>query len=352
MKVISQLTVAALASYATAASVNVFKRETPLSVKLTASGNSEVKVLVTNNGDKIVNLLSKGTFLDEKIPVEKVSIYSAGGSTKVPFEGIKIRLLTSGLSKDDFVALAAGESKELTVETAALHTLNDGGDFDVFAKGLLPFAEEGSTELAGAYNYESNKLTMSVDGALAATVSKAVVKRTVIGSSCTGAKLSAVRTALSNCARLASAAATSAAAGTKLQTYFKSTTTSVKNEVSGRLRAISSDCGGTGSKTTTNCNDPYNGCESNVLAYTVPAQNFITYCPLFFSDLPALSSTCHGQDQATTVLHEEAHAPAVYSPGTDDLGYGYAAATRLSTSQALNNADSFALYSNAIYLNC
>ena len=52
------------------------------------------------------------------------------------------------------------------------------------------------------------------------------------------------------------------------------------------------------------------------------------------------------QDQATTVLHEFAHAPGVYSPGTDDLGYGYAAATALTTAQALNNADSFALYAN------
>ena len=81
MKVFSQLSIAALASYATAASIDVNKRETPLSVQLSASGNTEVKVLVTNNGEKTVNLLSKGTFLDEQNPVEKVSIYSAGGST-------------------------------------------------------------------------------------------------------------------------------------------------------------------------------------------------------------------------------------------------------------------------------
>lgn len=80
MKVFSQLSVAALASYATAASVDVFKRETPLEVQLAAAGNSEVKVTVTNNGDKTLNLLSKGTFLDEQTPVEKVTMYSAGGS--------------------------------------------------------------------------------------------------------------------------------------------------------------------------------------------------------------------------------------------------------------------------------
>ncbi|KAH8724075.1 Deuterolysin metalloprotease family-domain-containing protein [Phaeosphaeriaceae sp. PMI808] len=346
MKVFGQLSIAALATYATAASIDVNKRDTPLSVKLAASGNSEVKVTLTNNGQKTLNLLSKGTFLDENNPVEKVSVYSAGGSTKVPFEGIKLRLLTSGLATEDFVTLKAGETKEITVETAALHSLNEGGNFDVFAKGVLPYAEEASTELSGTLDYESNKLTLSVDGTQAAAVAKAITKRTVVGSSCTGSKLSTVRTALSNCARFASAAASSASAGTKLNTYFKSTTSSTKNAVSGRLNAISRDCGGSASTTSTNCNDPFGGCSSNVLAYTVPSQNFITYCPIFFSQLPAVSSTCHGQDQATTVLHEEAHAPAVFSPGTDDLGYGFAAATRLSTSQALNNADSFALYAN------
>ena len=74
------MAVAALASFATAASVDVHKRETPLSIKLAASGNSEVRFTLTNNGGKTLNLLSKGTFLDERLPVEKVQMYAAGGS--------------------------------------------------------------------------------------------------------------------------------------------------------------------------------------------------------------------------------------------------------------------------------
>lgn len=349
-----QLSVAALAAVASAASVDVNKRDTPLSIKLESVGNSEVKIAVTNNGEKALNLLSKGTFLDEVAPVEKVQVYSAAGSTKIPFEGIKLRLLTTGLAAEDFVALKAGETKEITVEAAALHSLNDGGDFEVFASGLIPFAEENSTELSGTLPYDSEKLTITVDGAQAAQVTKALdlSKRTSVRSSCTGSKLTAIRTALSNCNRLATSAASAASAGTKLSTYFKSTATSTINTVSGRLTAIARDCGSTTATTTTNCDDQYSGCSSNVLAYTVPSTSYITYCPIFFSELPALTSTCHAQDQATTVLHEEAHANSVYSPGTDDLGYGYSAASRLTTAQALNNADSFALYANAIYVNC
>ena len=271
--------------------------------------------------------------------------------TEVPFEGIKIRLLTTGLTPDAFTPLAAGETKELTVETAALHTLNDGGVFDVFAAGSLPYAEADSTELVGTLAYESNKLSMNIDGALAAKVSKALDlrRRTAVSSDCTGSKLSAVRTALSNCVSLANAAASAARSGTKLSTYFRSTSSSVASTVAARLTAVAGDCGG-GSRTETHCTDQYQACSSNVLAYTAPAANFIAYCNLFFTALPALASTCHGQDQATTVLHETTHAPGVYSPGTDDYAYGYNNAIRLSTSQAVLNADSYALYANGEFL--
>jgi len=349
MKVLASL--AALIVLTSATAINVNKRDSPLSVKLEAAGNSEVKVVVKNNGDKALNLLSKGTFLDEELPVEKIKMFTA--DTVVPFEGIKLRLLTTGLTPDAFTQLAAGESKELVVEAAALHTLDKGGDFDVIAEGTIPFAEAGSTELVGELAYTSNTLHMSIDGAQAAKIEKAINlrKRTTVSSDCTGTKLSAVRTALSNCVSLANAAASAARAGTKLSTYFRSTSSSVANTVAARLSAVASDCGG-GSRTETHCQDVYQACSSNVLAYTAPSANFIAYCNLFFTALPALASSCHAQDQATTVLHEETHAPGVYSPGTDDLAYGYNAAIRLTSSQAVLNADSYALYANAINLNC
>lgn len=87
-------------------------------------------------------------------------------------------------------------------------------------------------------------------------------------------------------------------------------------------------------------------CEDNVLAYTIPSKNVIVNCPIFYSALTALTTTCHKQDQATTTLHEMTHAPGTYSPGTDDNGYGYAAATALTAAKALANADTYALYAN------
>lgn len=109
------------------------------------------------------------------------------------------------------------------------------------------------------------------------------------------------------------------------------------------LNKVVTECGSTTSGSTDyHCSDIYGGCSSNVLAYTVPSVGVIVNCPLYFSALPALTSSCHAQDQATTTLHEMTHAVC----GTDDLAYGYSAAVQLSASQSVNNADSYALYAN------
>ena len=136
------------------------------------------------------------------------------------------------------------------------------------------------------------------------------------------------------------------------------------------LTAVANECGSTSSGATDYyCTDVYGYCSSNVLAYTIPSNNIVVNCPIYYTAIrkwtfdkhsflvqywsrkfiAALTSTCHAQDQATTTLHEFTHAPGVYSPGTQDNGYGYSAATALSASRALANADSYALYANGMY---
>jgi deuterolysin len=261
------------------------------------------------------------------------------------------RIATSSLSEDSFKSIGAGETIEVEIELASLYDLSKSGKYNVLAQGVIEYAEGDSTALSGSVlSYSSNKLDIDVDAAKTAKIETAIQtlsKRAAIQSDCTGTKLSAIRTALSNCNRLATAA-TSGSAST-FQTYFKTTSSSTRSTVAARLRAVASDCAApSGGRTKTYCTDVYGGCESNVLAYTLPSQNYMAYCPLFFNDLPALTGQCHAQDQATTVLHEETHAPAVYSPGTQDNGYGYSAATSLSAARALANADSYALYANGM----
>ncbi|OQO12232.1 hypothetical protein B0A48_02873 [Cryoendolithus antarcticus] len=342
---------AAVAATVSATAVDLTKRASPLAVSLTSVSDTKVKIAVTNTGSEDYNLFYKGTFLDSDSPADKLVVSSA--AAVAPFNGVFQRMATHELSADVFKPLLAGQTLEEEVEIAELYELGADGEYSVAAIGAMPYAPLNSTSLSGkALPFSSNKLAINVEAAKAAAVpfvvDKMIAKRTTIQSDCTGSRLTAVRTGLSNCARLATAAATAASSGNaaKFSEYFKTTSSTTRNTVAARLRAVATDCSTSSTRTKTYCTDVYGGCSSNVLAYTVPSLNIIAYCPIFFSYLPALSGQCHAQDQATTILHEETHAPAVYSPGTNDNGYGYAAATSLSTSGAVNNADSYALYAN------
>ncbi|EKG20509.1 Peptidase M35 deuterolysin [Macrophomina phaseolina MS6] len=353
MKFFTGLSIAALASAASAVSLNLNKRDTPLDVKLEMVGNTEVKATVTNNGESAIKLFKTGSFLDTAA-VEKVEIYSA--ESRVGFEGVRLRTLTTGLSDDAFQSLAAGETIEVTFDVGTTHNLSSGGAFDLLSQGAIPYAEADSTEITGALSYISNKITANINGAEAEKVRRdfsAKVKRTALQSDCTSSRGTATRTALTNCRSLALRASSAAVSGssTKFSEYFKTTSSSTRSAVAATFSRAAAECGSTtGGASDYYCTDVYGYCESNVLAYTIPSQAIMVNCPLYYSALPALSSTCHAQDQATTTLHESTHLTSVQ--GTDDLGYGYSAATRLSTSQALNNADTYALYANAIYAGC
>lgn len=265
-----------------------------------------------------------------------------------------LRLATMDLHDDIFMPILSGQTIEREIDIAELYEIFLSDTYKVKAAGAFPYAPINSTALTDrALPFVSNTLVMDIDGAEAVKVEKALdrmhFKRTNVQNDCTGTKLDAVNTALRNCSELATAASTAAKSGSddRFQEYFKTTNSSVRQTVADRFTAVATDCSTNSSGATdTYCNDVYDSCTSNVLAYAVPNNNLIVYCPIFFDDLPPLAQDCHQQDRATTVLHEETHNPGVYSPGTMDNGYGYSAATALSSSQAVMNADSYALFAN------
>ncbi|KAI0506078.1 neutral protease 2-like protein [Xylaria bambusicola] len=341
MKFLANL--ALLASLASAASMG--KRSQPLDIQIEQVGNSVVKATITNTGAEDLRLLKTGGLLDSA-PVEKVKVFQ--GNNKLDFEGIRLRLMNGAFADEAFQTIPAGQTIEISFDAAELHDLTTTGDYDFVASGVLSFATTDRNEVAGVIPYSSNTITAKVDGEEAAKVRSAFVKRTSVQSDCTGSKLTATRNAVTNCRSFASRASSAALSNTaKVQEYFKST--SVGSTVASVFARVVSECGSTSSGSSrTYCSDIYGACSSNVLAYTLPSNSYIVNCPL--CALPATTGTCHAQDQATTTLHEVTHLNSV--AGTDDLGYGYAAATRLSSSQALNNADSYALFANAIAVGC
>lgn len=264
------------------------------------------------------------------------------------------RITTKGLGDAAFEHIPAGKSIEVTFNVGEVHDLSTGGKFDIHSAGVMQFAGENDNTLIGSVPYHSNSINTLINGSEAASILKTfrANKRTNVQSDCTGQKLSVTQAALSNCAKLATAAQSAAQSNDdKVKEYFKDSSDATKSTVAEVLGKVAEECGSTsGGASKYYCTDVDNGCQQGVLAYTVPSESFQAYCDLYFQDLPDLTSQCHAQDQATTNLHETTHLREI--KGTDDLGYGYANAMKLNTQDALNNADTYALFANAIYSNC
>ncbi|KAH7138855.1 metallo proteinase [Dendryphion nanum] len=343
-------TIASIVSLVSAHAINLPKRSTGLEVKIELTGNTAVKALITNTGDSDLKVLRSGSILDDT-PVEKAEVFQ--GDSKVAFDGIRIEMLVTNLSEDVFEVIPAGKTIEKSFDVAHMHDLSAGGSYDIVTSGALAFANAGSTELAGAVTFGSNVIKTDVDGQLAETSrAEFLQKRTIVQSDCTGTRRTQVTTAISNCRSLAATASSAANSNNaKMTEYFKSTSASAKSTVATVFNRIVSECGSTTSGNSRfYCTDVYGACSSNVIAYTLPSQSYMAYCNLFFT-MPALSRTCHAQDQATTVLHEATHLTQV--KGTSDYnGYGYNFVRSLSSSQNLNHADTYTLFAQALYAGC
>ncbi|KAM0664593.1 hypothetical protein MY8738_007657 [Beauveria namnaoensis] len=206
-------------------------------------------------------------------------------------------------------------------------------------------------------SYASNAIEAEVDGAVAQVIHSAIQacreKRTHVQSDCTGSRQTGTINALRNCASLSNKAAQAAKSGSaaRVEEYFKSSSASTRSTIVNVLNKVAQECGSTsGGASRYYSTDQFDGCGSRVLAYTQPSRSLQVYCDLYWDDLPAITSGCHRQDQATTTLHETTHLRE--AAGTADNGYGYDNVRKLTTAQSLNNADSYAMFANAIYAGC
>ncbi|KAH8177827.1 deuterolysin metalloprotease (M35) family protein [Sarocladium implicatum] len=327
------------------------RSSSPLDVKLELQGNSEVKAVVTNQGERDLKVLRLGTLLDST-PVEKVAVLSARG--QVPFGGIKLRLIDSSLPDDAFEAIPAGGSLSVTFDLAEVYDLSDGGPFNITSSGALSYAEVGSNELTGSAPYSSNVLQASIDGILAASVRVSFLSKRVHNQDCKGERLEVTKTALGDCESMSRAASEVAMSGSssKMREYFKSSSLTTRLTVARTLNRVADECSTLdGGVSDYYCSDPYGFCSEKVLAYTLASENYTAYCDLYFSRLRAVATVCHGQDQGSTNIHEMTHLKQI--KGTSDYGgYGYKHVQSLSREQNLNHADTYALFAQSIAFGC
>jgi deuterolysin len=102
------------------------------------------------------------------------------------------------------------------MDLAESHDVLDGGVHDVIAKGDIAFAALNSSEIIGSIPYESNQLSIDINGTMARSQRDAfhkLVARAQIDSTCSSSRSAILQTAFANCAKYASAAATAATSG-------------------------------------------------------------------------------------------------------------------------------------------
>ncbi|KAJ5247795.1 hypothetical protein N7468_002778 [Penicillium chermesinum] len=318
-----------------------------LEVKLSQTDNTLIRARVRNTGKEDVTFVHLNFFRDPA-PVQKVDIYRG---SMVPLRGIRQHFRLDGLTPEVLTTLHAGEIFEDEFDLAETSDLGHGGLFTLRSSGSVSLVNNGA--VSGYLPYFSEELTIQVNGTRAFQGPKTMsplnwhTKETCTDSQ----RTSILGEALGNVVSLANAAANAAQSGSadKFVEYFKTDDAKTRSIVASRLLAVAKEADSRDSGATTYyCSDVLGFCESNVLAYTLPSQNIIANCDIWYSYLPDLATGCHNQDRATTALHEFTHAPGVYSPGTQDLGYGYSAIEALNSSQAVLNADTYALYANGM----
>ncbi|KAJ0419382.1 Deuterolysin metalloprotease family-domain-containing protein [Aspergillus carlsbadensis] len=318
--------------------------QTLFDVTLESLGNTTVKAQVTNVATEGFRLVQRGGILDH-VPTKKVIV--KGGDTDPVFTGVRVEYILSHLTAEGFVTIAPGQTISSIFDVADLYALTPGTEYTAIADGALEYTTLTDETHFLNVDYLSNSITFTAPESVKSRLED---RSTLV---CSDEYNAVVQAAISRAAEMATAAAADARSGTTglFEKFFKSTAQSDRDEVAGRLDAIALEATTTG-KLTYYCEpQDMDYCAANVAAMMYPSLDRVVNCPGYYSSTE-VSNYCGYLDQAGITLHEYAHAESLYPPGTEDIVYGYEGVLSLSTERAKNNADSFAYYASAVYLQC
>ncbi|OJJ02235.1 hypothetical protein ASPVEDRAFT_663820 [Aspergillus versicolor CBS 583.65] len=312
-------------------------------VAIETLGNTTVRAEITNLGSEGVRLSQRGGILDH-VPTKKVIVQ--GGDSDPTFIGAHVEYILAHLTADGFVEVAPNKTVASTFDIADIYDLTPGQEYTAVAKGALEYTTLDNKSKFRTAKYTSNNISFTAP----ADLTRRMEQRSVL--ECSDENKAAVQEAILRAAKMATAAAKDARTGSSLfEKFFKTTSQSDIEKVAGRFEAIAKEATTTG-QLTYYCEptaDDY--CSSNVAAMTYPSLNKVVNCPAYYTSTRE-SNYCGYLDQAAITLHEYSHASALYSPGTEDVGYGWDSVLSLNTEDSMNNADNFAYYASAVYLQC
>ncbi|KAL4797719.1 Deuterolysin metalloprotease family-domain-containing protein [Aspergillus venezuelensis] len=314
-------------------------------VTIESLGNTTVKAHVKNLGTDAYRLVQRGDILDH-VPTKKVNI--AGGDEEPTFTGVRVEYIVSHLTSDGFVQIEPDQSVASVFDVADIYALTPGQEYTAVAKGALEYTTLDNEKKFLTFPYTSNNISFTAP----TDVTNRLEDRSTL--QCSDEYNSIVQEAISRAAKMATAGAEDARSGQAsalFQKFFKSTSQDDLDTVAGRLEAIAKEATTTGQLTYYCEPTSEDYCSANVAAMMYPSLNRVVNCPGYYSSTK-VSDYCGYLDQAGITLHEYAHATALYAPGTEDIAYGIDSVLELDTADSLNNADNFAYYASAVFLQC
>lgn len=255
---------------------------------------------------------------------------------------MRIEYVLTHLTDDGFVKVLPNQTVATIFDVADFYDLSPGEEYTAEAKGLLEYTTLTDEKKFHTFSYKSNNISFTAP----IDVANRLGARSTL--ECSDEYNQIVQDAISRAGKMAAAGAKDARTGSELfQKFFKSTSESDMKEVAGRLEGIAKEATTKGELTYYCQPTEYDYCAGNVAAMTYPTLDRVVNCPGYYASTK-VSNTCGYLDQAGITLHEYAHADAVYSPGTEDIAYGYEAVQSLDTEDSLNNADNFAYYASGM----
>lgn len=219
----------------------------------------------------------------------------------------------------------------------------------------MSFAEQNATAVSASMSYESNQLTIDVDGALVPSPTDVDGPRaqSKIDRSCAKHMFTDLQQGLQRCAFLSFLGASNSAPNPprKFVDYFRGV--KYRGQIRNRFLAAGKECESPHHGVATiHCNDIVNVCDRNtrLLAYVIMDNSArMIMCNSFFHDIPAKSRGCRELDRGSVLLHEMCHIAQVYNPPCRDYTYEYKKFKRLSQEQSFLNANSYALFADCEY---
>ncbi|OAA57273.1 metalloendopeptidase [Cordyceps fumosorosea ARSEF 2679] len=337
---------ALLAPLALAATIPAESKEdwpAKLEVRAKLRGWTRLDVTIENKSPKAFNILKAGSILDEN---RLESMRLLGPNCEVTFLDRGSPDTKTAREESEFLLMPAHGSLNTTIDLLDVrNAYRFCGKNISFLSGsaTLHAAELGNNTLARKFPYEFDNILVYHE--FFPPLPEAFEERV---HKCSPDYMKVLKEGIKNCASHATAAREAALTGSaeRMEAYFKDSSQETRNSVADTFSKVAEMCDFKNPRIYITCNHEW--C-NHAMAAMMPRSDpgHMLFCRRAYfqptlPDLNEISSVTH------TIVHEMTHLAFVKA--TKDIKYGLYDSTKLDKDSSLNNADSYALFSDSVFL--